>query len=161
MSAAAAKQQQQQQQQFIVKSLHNGGDLKRFRVSVAQLSAGALLEEICAQHEGLERGRFTTKLEVKGRPALEPLGTEALRLALAAAGGEAASSVVLRLFSFDVRTVAPAAFAPICDSRLNLARAVRVSAGSAGPRGLGRRRRLARGGLDRQQRAQRWDGDSP
>ena len=96
------------QQHFIVKSLHNGADLKRFRVTSAQLTAAKLLEEICEQHEGLERGRFTAKLEVKGRPALEPLGTEALRNSLAAAGGKAASSVVLRLFSYDVRAATPA-----------------------------------------------------
>jgi hypothetical protein len=86
----------------IIKSLVNGGDLKRFRLDATQLSAGALLEQVCEQHASLERGKFTTKLEVKDRPALQPLGTQALRDALAAAGGETANSVVLRLFSFSV-----------------------------------------------------------
>jgi|EP01043_Picozoa_sp_COSAG02_P025847 hypothetical protein len=87
---------------IIIKSMVNGGDLKRFRLDATQLSAGALLEQVCEQHAMLERGKFTTKLEVKDRPALEPLGTQALRDALVAAGGEAANSVVLRLFSFSV-----------------------------------------------------------
>ncbi len=87
----------------IIKSMVDGGDLKRFRLDATQLSAGALLDQVCEQHAALERGKFTTKLEVKDRPALEPLGTQALRDAVVAAGGEAARSVVLRLFSFSVR----------------------------------------------------------
>ena len=88
--------------QVIIKSMVNGGDLKRFRLNATQLSAGALLDQICEQHTGLERGKFTTKLEVKDRQALEPLGTQALRDALAGAGSGSANSVVLRLFSFSV-----------------------------------------------------------
>ena len=89
--------------QVIIKSMVNGGDLKRFRLNATQLSAGALLDQICEQHAELERGKITTKLAVKDRQALEPLGTQALRDALAGAGsGSANSTVVLRLFSFSV-----------------------------------------------------------
>jgi hypothetical protein len=107
------------ERQVIVKSLVNGTDMKRFRLGSTKLTAGSLLDQICAQHAGLERGKFTTKLEVKGRPALEPLGTQVLRDAFAAAGGDAASSVVLRLFSFDVSGAA----IPRCWSLRDLQRA--------------------------------------
>ena len=99
------------QQTVIVKSLHNG-ELKRFRLDAAQLSAERLASDISQQH-GLQRGKFSTKLEVKGRDSLSRLGTNELRAALAA---ETGSSVVLRLYSFSVSAAAArdgAACAPL------------------------------------------------
>lgn len=122
--------------EVIIKSMVNGGDLQRFRLNATQLSAGDLLDQICEKHAVLERGKFTTKIEVKGRPALEPLGTQALRDALAIAGGEAATSLVLRLFSFSV-SVARLFPPPSCRycARDALRRAL-WRAGPANPRGL-------------------------
>ena len=99
----------QPQQTVIVKSLHNG-ELKRFRLDAAQLSAERLASDISQQH-GLQRGKFSTKLEVKGRDSLSRLGTNELRAALAA---ETGSSVVLRLYSFSVSAAAARDGAACC-----------------------------------------------
>lgn len=141
----------------IIKSLVNGGDLKRFRLNATQLSAGALLDQVCEQHASLERGKFSTKLEVKDRPALQPLGTQALRDALAAAGGETANSVVLRLFSFSVSAARRPSFC-VCPYRCRASATVAacgevpcdpvaLCAGPAEPRGFSCWRRLAAGSL--------------